>query len=57
MDRIIYSYTRSISGFAAMLTEEEKQKLSSTDGVVSIFPSRTTGIRRIAECPGHSVKS
>jgi len=41
MDRIIYSYTRSINGFAARLTEEEKQKLSGTDGVVSVFPSRT----------------
>ncbi|CAD6226384.1 unnamed protein product [Miscanthus lutarioriparius] len=41
MDRIIYSYTRSISGFAARLTKEEKQKLSTTDGVVSVFPSRT----------------
>ncbi|KAG0542011.1 hypothetical protein BDA96_02G066000 [Sorghum bicolor] len=41
MDRIIYSYTRSINGFAARLTEEEKRKLSSKEGVVSVFPSRT----------------
>ena len=41
MDRIIYSYTRSINGFAARLTEEEKQKLSSTDGIVSVFQSWT----------------
>ena len=41
MDRIIYSYTRSINGFAARLTEEEKQKLSSTEDIVSVFQSRT----------------
>ncbi|KAM0863565.1 hypothetical protein ACQ4PT_044511 [Festuca glaucescens] len=40
-ERIIYSYQRSLSGFAARLTEDEKQKLSSTEGVVSIFRSRT----------------
>ncbi|WVZ62258.1 LOW QUALITY PROTEIN: hypothetical protein U9M48_012024 [Paspalum notatum var. saurae] len=40
-DRIVYSYTRSMNGFAARLTERERQKLSAMDGVVSVFPSRT----------------
>ncbi|OEL24437.1 Subtilisin-like protease SBT4.9 [Dichanthelium oligosanthes] len=41
LDRIVYSYMRSINGFAARLTEQEKQKLSGTEGVLSVFPSRT----------------
>ncbi|WVZ62243.1 LOW QUALITY PROTEIN: hypothetical protein U9M48_012009 [Paspalum notatum var. saurae] len=41
LDRIVYSYTRSMNGFAARLTERERQKLSAMDGVVSVFPSRT----------------
>ncbi|CAN6171244.1 unnamed protein product [Urochloa humidicola] len=40
-DRIIRSYKRSLNGFAARLTEQEARELSSMDGVVSIFPSRT----------------
>ncbi|KAM0856693.1 hypothetical protein ACQ4PT_048961 [Festuca glaucescens] len=40
-ERVIYSYQRSLSGFVTRLTEDEKQKLSSTEGVVSIFRSRT----------------
>ncbi|RLM86365.1 hypothetical protein C2845_PM04G04900 [Panicum miliaceum] len=37
LDRIVYS----INGFAARLTEQERQKLSTMEGVVSVFPSRT----------------
>jgi hypothetical protein len=40
-DRMIYSYTRSINGFSARLTDDEKDKLSGKEGVVSVFPSRT----------------
>ncbi|KAJ1288120.1 hypothetical protein BS78_02G065400 [Paspalum vaginatum] len=40
-DRILHSYKRSLNGFAARLTQQEAQKLSSMDGVVSVFPSKT----------------
>ncbi|KAL6897232.1 hypothetical protein ACP4OV_006928 [Aristida adscensionis] len=35
-ERVIYHYTRSLNGFAAMLTEHEKNKLAGMDGVLSI---------------------
>ncbi|KAK7316661.1 hypothetical protein RJT34_00287 [Clitoria ternatea] len=38
---IIHSYKRSFNGFAAMLTEKQRQKLTQMEEVVSIFPSRT----------------
>ncbi|KAL6598438.1 hypothetical protein ACP70R_046137 [Stipagrostis hirtigluma subsp. patula] len=41
LDRILHSYKRSLNGFAARLTEQEADRLSSMEGVVSIFPSRT----------------
>ncbi|KAM5556548.1 cucumisin-like [Rosa sericea] len=37
---LLHSYKRSFHGFAAMLTEQEAQKLAGMDGVVSIFPSK-----------------
>ncbi|KAL6598437.1 hypothetical protein ACP70R_046136 [Stipagrostis hirtigluma subsp. patula] len=40
-DRILHSYKRSLNGFAARLTEQEARRLSSMEGIVSIFPSRT----------------
>ncbi|KAL6880065.1 hypothetical protein ACP4OV_011630 [Aristida adscensionis] len=40
-ERIIHSYKRSLNGFAAVLTQEEARKLSSMEGIVSIFPSKT----------------
>ncbi|CAL0328104.1 unnamed protein product [Lupinus luteus] len=36
---LIHSYKRSFNGFAAMLTNEQKKKLSQMEGVVSVFPS------------------
>ncbi|XP_051143460.1 cucumisin-like [Andrographis paniculata] len=39
MESLLYSYKRSFNGFAAKLTEEEKMKIASIDGVVSVFPS------------------
>ncbi|KAK7316641.1 hypothetical protein RJT34_00256 [Clitoria ternatea] len=38
---ILHSYKRSFNGFAAMLTEKQRQKLTHMEEVVSIFPSRT----------------
>ncbi|KAK1562915.1 hypothetical protein Q3G72_018989 [Acer saccharum] len=38
---LVRSYKRSFNGFAAKLTDNERQKLSSMDGVISVFPSRT----------------
>ncbi|KAK4480228.1 hypothetical protein RD792_013290, partial [Penstemon davidsonii] len=35
----LYSYKRSFNGFVAKLTEDEKQKIASLEGVVSVFPS------------------
>ncbi|KAL6647547.1 hypothetical protein ACP70R_014984 [Stipagrostis hirtigluma subsp. patula] len=40
-DRILHSYKRSLNGFAARLTEPEAHRLSSMEGIVSIFPSRS----------------
>ncbi|KZV44977.1 Subtilase 4.13 isoform 2 [Dorcoceras hygrometricum] len=37
---LIRSYTRSFNGFAAYLTHEEQEKLSSKEEVVSVFPSK-----------------
>ncbi|KAI3955664.1 hypothetical protein MKW92_018492 [Papaver armeniacum] len=38
-DVIAHSYKRSFNGFAAKLTEQEAQKLSEMEGIVSVFPS------------------
>ncbi|GJN24902.1 hypothetical protein PR202_gb12678 [Eleusine coracana subsp. coracana] len=35
-DRVVYHYTRSLNGFAARLTEDEKNNLAGKDGVLSI---------------------
>ncbi|KAL7603682.1 hypothetical protein Lser_V15G14780 [Lactuca serriola] len=37
---LIRSYQKSFNGFAAYLSEEEKQKLAGYEGIVSIFPCR-----------------
>ncbi|XP_061361024.1 subtilisin-like protease SBT4.3, partial [Gastrolobium bilobum] len=38
---LIHSYKRSFNGFAAMLTDQQREKLSQMEGVISVFPSRT----------------
>ncbi|TVU39906.1 hypothetical protein EJB05_13350 [Eragrostis curvula] len=35
-DRVVYHYSRSLHGFAARLTEDEKNRLAGKDGVLSI---------------------
>lgn len=37
---LVRSYKRSFNGFAAKLTDQEKEKLSNMNEVVSVFPSR-----------------
>ncbi|KAM1115495.1 hypothetical protein TB2_038560 [Malus domestica] len=38
---LVRSYKRSFNGFAAKLTDEEREKLASMKEVVSVFPSTT----------------
>ncbi|XP_059457646.1 cucumisin-like [Corylus avellana] len=38
-DSLLYSYSRSFSGFAVKLTEQEAQKMAGMDGVISVFPN------------------
>ncbi|XP_019435136.1 PREDICTED: subtilisin-like protease SBT4.9 [Lupinus angustifolius] len=40
INSLIHSYKRSFNGFAAMLTNQQKEKLSQMECVVSVFPSR-----------------
>ncbi|KAG9453061.1 hypothetical protein H6P81_005965 [Aristolochia fimbriata] len=39
-DSLVYSYKRSLNGFAARLSEEEAKKISEMEGVISVFPSK-----------------
>ncbi|XP_068667727.1 cucumisin-like [Aristolochia californica] len=39
-DSLVYSYKRSLNGFAAKLSEEEAKKISEMEGVVSVIPSK-----------------
>ncbi|KAK9903148.1 hypothetical protein M0R45_001207 [Rubus argutus] len=42
---LLHSYKRSFNGFAAMLTEQEAQKMAGMNGVVSVFPSKQSEIK------------
>ncbi|KAM5551586.1 cucumisin-like [Rosa sericea] len=42
---LLHSYKRSFNGFAAMLTEQEAQKMTGMDGVVSVFPSKQRSVK------------
>ncbi|CAL5066292.1 unnamed protein product [Urochloa decumbens] len=35
-DRVVYHYSRTLHGFAARLTEDEKNRLAGNDGVISV---------------------
>ncbi|XP_059625235.1 subtilisin-like protease SBT4.5 [Cornus florida] len=37
---LVRSYKRSFNGFAALLSDKEREKLASLEGVESVFPSR-----------------
>lgn len=39
--RLVRSYKRSFNGFAAKLTNQQREKIASMKGVVSVFPSKT----------------
>ncbi|XP_073002951.1 subtilisin-like protease SBT5.3 [Typha latifolia] len=39
-DAIVYSYTKNINGFAAILEEEEARELAKHPGVVSVFENK-----------------
>ncbi|XP_059434013.1 cucumisin-like [Corylus avellana] len=39
LDSLLYSYSRSFSGFAVKLTEQEAKKMAGMEGVVSVFPN------------------
>lgn len=39
-DVLVRSYKMSFNGFAAKLTDEEQNRISRMDGVVSVFPSK-----------------
>uniref|UniRef100_A0A7N0V3U3 Cucumisin n=1 Tax=Kalanchoe fedtschenkoi TaxID=63787 RepID=A0A7N0V3U3_KALFE len=41
LDALLYSYTKSFSGFAVRMTEKQKNILSGFKGIVSIFESQT----------------
>ncbi|XP_050228738.2 cucumisin-like [Mercurialis annua] len=38
-ESLIYSYGRSFNGFAAKLSDDEVEKLSETEGVISVMPN------------------
>ncbi|CAA7032244.1 unnamed protein product [Microthlaspi erraticum] len=38
--RLVRSYKRSFNGFAAMLTESERERVVEMEGVVSVFPNK-----------------
>ncbi|CAH2065151.1 unnamed protein product [Thlaspi arvense] len=47
-NRLVRSYKRSFNGFAAQLTESEREILASMDEVVSVFPSKKLKLQTTA---------
>ncbi|XP_023640928.1 subtilisin-like protease SBT4.9 [Capsella rubella] len=46
--RLVTSYKRSFNGFAARLTESERERVAEMEGVVSVFPSKNLQIQTTA---------
>ncbi|CAA7032245.1 unnamed protein product [Microthlaspi erraticum] len=46
--RLVRSYKRSFNGFAARLTESERQLVANMEGVVSVFPSKKLKLQTTA---------
>ncbi|CAH2069487.1 unnamed protein product [Thlaspi arvense] len=46
--RLVRSYKRSFNGFAARLTESERERIAEMEGVVSVFPSKKLQIQTTA---------
>ncbi|KAG2310895.1 hypothetical protein Bca52824_022452 [Brassica carinata] len=46
--RLVRSYKRSFNGFAARLTESEREQVAEMDGVVSVFPNKKLQLQTTA---------
>ncbi|EOA13157.1 hypothetical protein CARUB_v10026176mg [Capsella rubella] len=46
--RLVRSYKRSFNGFAARLTEAERQRVADMEGVVSVFPNKKLKLQTTA---------
>ncbi|CAN7121991.1 unnamed protein product [Brassica rapa subsp. narinosa] len=46
--RLVRSYKRSFNGFAARLTESEREQLAEMEGVVSVFPNKKLQLQTTA---------
>ncbi|KAG2329785.1 hypothetical protein Bca4012_020681 [Brassica carinata] len=46
--RLVRNYKRSFNGFAAWLTESERQILTNMENIVSVFPSKTLKLQTTA---------
>ncbi|KAL1206712.1 Subtilisin-like protease SBT4.13 [Cardamine amara subsp. amara] len=46
--RLVRSYKRSFNGFAARLSESERERVAQMEGVVSVFPSKKLQIQTTA---------
>ncbi|XP_024011857.1 subtilisin-like protease SBT4.11 [Eutrema salsugineum] len=46
--RLVRSYKRSFNGFAARLTESERERIADMEGVVSVFPNKKLKLQTTA---------
>ncbi|XP_019056322.1 PREDICTED: subtilisin-like protease SBT4.5 [Tarenaya hassleriana] len=47
-NRLVRSYRRSFNGFAATLSDSERERVANMEGVVSVFPSRKLQLQTTA---------